>query len=220
MGLPIRTRRTLTDDETTLSRSVPCPIRGEVPLETCSTCDRVEHIDRDHVQCEAAQPPPDRAPLHLAKRVMASVAERTPIWSLMSREVVCVTPELELDTLSQLFLDRSISAAPVVGPDGFPIGMVTKTDLVRDAWENGGASAEPMPVHRGDLGDLKVVGPCGTVKDVMTPLAFTLRDRQPLSSAAAMMSIEGVHHLPVVDDHGRVVGMLSALDFAKWLAGS
>jgi CBS domain-containing protein len=190
-----------------------------VALKTCATCDRVEHIDRDHVKCEAALPPPDRAPLHLANRVMASVAERTPIWSLMSREVMCVTPELELDTLSQLFLDRNIGAAPVVGRDGFPIGMVSKTDLVRDAWENGGTSTEPLPVHEGELGDLKVVGPRGTVQDVMTPLAFTLRDTQPLSSAAAMMAIEGVHHLPVVDDHGRVVGMLSALDFAKWLAG-
>jgi CBS-domain-containing membrane protein len=32
------------------------------------------------------------------------------------------------------------------------------------------------------------------------------------------MAAEGVHHLPVIGDHGRVVGLVSTLDVTRWLA--
>ena len=52
----------------------------------------------------------------------------------------------------------------------------------------------------------------------MTPVAYTLREDDPLSRAAAVMAVEHVHHLPIVAADGRVVGMLSSLDFARWIA--
>jgi CBS domain-containing protein len=180
--------------------SVACPRRGETSVETCQTCSRLEEVSRDGVVCTAG-PAPDPMPLHLARKVLSTVADRTPISEIMTRDVMCVGQELEVDTLTAMLLDRGISAAPVVDGDGFPIGLVSKTDLVRDGWENG--TTEP--------------GFC--VRDVMAPLVYTLRDRQPMATAAAMMALERVHHLPVVDDHGRVVGMLSALDFVRWIAG-
>ena len=33
------------------------------------------------------------------------------------------------------------------------------------------------------------------------------------------MGAEGVHHLPVVSTEGRIVGILSSLDFVRWIAG-
>jgi CBS-domain-containing membrane protein len=32
------------------------------------------------------------------------------------------------------------------------------------------------------------------------------------------MAFEGMHHLPVVEDSGKLVGMLSALDLLDWFA--
>jgi CBS domain-containing protein len=183
-----------------VTHSVACPRRGETPIETCRECDRLDRIGREAVECTDG-PPPDPVPLNMARRVLATVADRTPISAIMTRDVLSVGPDLEVDTLTALFLDRGISAAPVVEADGFPIGLVSKTDLVRDGWENG------------------TTEPGFRVRDVMTPLVYTLRDNQSLASAAALMSIERVHHLPVVDDAGRVVGMLSALDFVRWLGG-
>ena len=37
-------------------------------------------------------------------------------------------------------------------------------------------------------------------------------------AAAALMAFEGVHRIPVVDDAGRVSGVITTLDVLRWLA--
>ena len=39
-----------------------------------------------------------------------------------------------------------------------------------------------------------------------------------MAQAAALMTFEAIHHLPVVACNQEVVGMLSTLDIARWLA--
>jgi CBS domain-containing protein len=56
------------------------------------------------------------------------------------------------------------------------------------------------------------------VKDIMTPMSFTLDENHSISKASALMAYEGVHRLPVVDATGKVVGLLSSLDILHWLA--
>lgn len=51
-----------------------------------------------------------------------------------------------------------------------------------------------------------------TVRDVMTKHPITIDPEAPLSTATAVMMERGVRHLPVVDDEGRLVGMISDRD--------
>jgi CBS domain-containing protein len=144
----------------------------------------------------------------------------------MTGNVVCVREDVSIEALTALFLDRGISGAPVVDAAGFPIGVVSKTDIVRERYENGESiDAESLPVRqrRGidyTLGDSFHTEPVarGTVGEIMTPLAFTLYEHSPLSQAAALMAYEGVHRVPVVSTDGRVIGVLSSLDVMRWLA--
>jgi CBS domain-containing protein len=94
--------------------------------------------------------------------------------------------------------------------------MVSKTDLVRARWENG----DTAEVASDGVGDGMHIATVASVGDIMMPLVFTLREDEPLARAAAVMSIERVHHLPVVAADGRVVGMLSSLDFVCWIAAA
>jgi CBS-domain-containing membrane protein len=145
------------------------------------------------------------------------LGDRVAIADVMSRDVLCVTTDVSIESLTSLFLDRGISAAPVVDSDGFPVGMVSKTDLVREHWENGDTSTIS---GADEIVDGMRVAPLvrGTVQDIMIPIAFTLQEDEPLSRAAAIMTAEHVHHLPIVAADGRVVGMLSSLDFVRWVA--
>jgi CBS domain-containing protein len=144
----------------------------------------------------------------------------------MTGNVVCVRREVSIESLTALFLERDISGAPVVDDSGAPVGVVSKTDLVRERYMNGeSVDAEPLQVtqRRGltyPLGGKFHAEPVAraTVADIMTPLAFTLHESTPLSQAAALMAYEGVHRVPVVSDDGRVVGVLSSLDVTRWLA--
>ena len=196
--LPVRIRRTLTSaDASERALLVYCPAeRRSCSLERCQECERCDGLSMDgdgikDVLCRIEEPP------HHARKIMPTAAEVTPIGALMSREVVCVSASLGRAEASALFLDRGISGAPVVDDAGRPLGMLTRSDLLRAAIER------PAPA---------------TAADMMMPIAYTLGENDALSRGAALMAAEGVHHLPVIGDYGRVVGFISTLDITRWLA--
>jgi CBS domain-containing protein len=85
--------------------------------------------------------------------------------------------------------------------DCVPIGVVTDRDLVVAA-----LAQAPGLVAAITLGDL-----------LIRPLV-TVREDAELESAIAAMRHEGVHRLPVVDDAGQLVGILSRDDVLEFLA--
>jgi CBS domain-containing protein len=177
------------------AHTVHCPIQHlSKLLVDCELCERcVEMRPQDaFITCAVPIEKPD-ALVHMARRFVDRLTEVVTIGEVMTRDVVCVTPELGLEALRALFLDRHISGVPVVDGDGFPVGVISKTDLVR--------------------------APGATVREVMMPYAFTLEETRPLADAIKLILIEDVHRIPVVDESGRVVGMLSSLDLVRWLDG-
>lgn len=155
----------------------------------------------------------------------AGPAETTPVAEVMTKHVVCVPPDLGIEALTDLFLERGISGAPVVDSAGRTLGIVSKTDVLRDYADRGETGEVGKPelqsggiraqldrgMHVQELRD-------ATVRDVMTPLAFTLPESASIARASALMALEGVHRVPVVAPNGKVVGILSALDVLRWLA--
>jgi CBS domain-containing protein len=111
----------------------------------------------------------------------------------MTRGAICVSADQSVDSVVSLFLERGISGAPVVDIKGRAIGVVSKTDVIRGRHQ-------------------KCVG------EVMTPVAFTMKENAPISQAAALMAFEGIHRLPIVSDSGEVIGIVSSIDVLQWIA--
>ncbi|MGB9339760.1 MAG: CBS domain-containing protein [Polyangiales bacterium] len=210
--LEIRVRQTLAADGTTSSFStVACPRQAcTVRVNECVDCEEYIGLSFDReeqtalLHCYENEGPTPRQSLRsfLASgeregfwRKLHERADCTPVSRIMSLNVQCVTENVTLSALATSLLDGGISGAPVVDEKGHPIGVVSKTDLLRHG-----------------------VTPNGRVKSVMTPMTFTLHEDQSVSKAAALMAYEGIHRLPVVDAAGAVVGLLSSLDILHWLA--
>lgn len=51
------------------------------------------------------------------------------------------------------------------------------------------------------------------VKDIMTTPLITIHRDSSLKECAVLMHEKHIHHLPVVDDEKKIVGMISATDF-------
>ncbi len=217
--LPIRIRRILTGDGATISaRTVFCPTHGRaVAVATCGECQRCDQVGHETVSCRFEPTGPMLRWSSVLHRMLPAAADRVAIAAVMSRDVTCVTADVSVEAVTTLFLDRGFGAAPVVDAEGSPIGMISKTDLVRRQFEVGDTVEVGPPDDTADGMHLADVGRV-VVGDVMMPLAFTLAEDQPLSNAAAVMATEGIHHLPIVDGDGRVVGILSSLDFVRWVA--
>ncbi len=199
--LLVRTRRVLGARRRASDATVHCPPRSRsIPATECLACGDCEGAvnGRDGSYLRCAHPAAQQAVFAelMRKPLFASAADRTPLSEVMTGDVVCVMPDLSLEVLLALLLERNIGGAPVVDDDGRAIGVVSRSDLL------GGFQAGM------------------TVADVMMGMAFTLPDSASLSQAAALMAIEGVHRIPVVAADGGVVGIVTSLDVARWLAQS
>ena len=59
-----------------------------------------------------------------------------------------------------------------------------------------------------------------TVEDLMSTAVISIKASESLSAASDAMHLADIHHLPVVDDHDRVLGVLSDRDLRQALAAN
>jgi CBS domain-containing protein len=129
----------------------------------------------------------------------------------MTRDVMCVRQDVPLDGLALLLLERGISGVPVVDEEGAPMGMVTKTVLLRALRSDVDPDDED---HGPRLDSLRRI----TVAEVMTPLVLSLPEDATVERAAAVMAFEGVHRVPITSTGGTLVGLLSTIDIVRRMA--
>lgn len=218
--LEVHTRRIVGSDVKDV-RSVPCPRRGHsVPLATCLGCEHfidvsLQHAERpSFLRCVVENVPGD------VNGLTSDEPDRTSVFSIMRRVLVCVRPDLDLDALMRLFVEHGINAAPVVDDANRAVGIVSKTDLLRFKHEEGGSLTEEMSMDwlSPEQGFHLEPIPAGKVMDIMTPVPFMLPENASLARAAALMVFEGVHQIPIVGVDQEVVGMISSLDILRWFA--
>lgn len=136
---------------------------------------------------------------------------RTPVTTIMNAGLVRVPQDMPASAVMALFLELGISGAPVVAEDGKPIGMISKTDLltaIQAAQEGAGSGDSPLGRVASDW----------TAETLMRTQVVMIPEDAPVSQAAAIMATSGVHRLLVVSPEQDLVGIVSSLDVAKWIA--
>ncbi|AKG22885.1 CBS domain-containing protein [Calothrix sp. 336/3] len=143
---------------------------------------------------------------------------------VMSRDPIVVRKETSLTEVIQILADKRISGLPVVDDMGKLIGIISETDLM---WQETGVTPpayimfldsviylqNPATYER-DLH--KALGQ--TVGEVMSEKPITVSPDKPLREAAKIMSDRKVHRLPVLDNAGEVIGILTRGDIIRAMA--
>jgi CBS domain-containing protein len=124
--------------------------------------------------------------------------------------------ELFKDAVTRM-LDAGISGMPVTDDDGRLVGMVSEADLVaKEAYGNRRPRA--LDVVAEVLGGRRWVweekGKALRVGEVMTPMPLTVASPEDDVRSAARRLVD-VKRLPVVDQAGRVVGILTRRDVLR-----
>ena len=223
------------DGDVSIERTVHCSRQsGTVTVAECLRCDHCERIVRSvggepsELVCDYGDVCVEDLVAASSPPVEAAHPSRVPVSAIMTSDVVCVQKDLSVEALTNLFLERDFSGAPVVDESGRPIGLVSKTDLVRERHDDGGLEErEPLCVRESggveyELGPGFHAVPIAraTVADIMMPIVFSLPENATVAKASSLMVFEGVHRLPVVSSGGQVVGILSSLDILCWLAST
>lgn len=116
---------------------------------------------------------------------------------IMTSEVITVTPDTPIREAANLMLGNKVSGLPVVNGDGRLVGIITEADFLR------------LEVARHEADDPR---PVETVGEVMSPSVLTIGPAHSITDAARIMVVNDINRLPVVDDDGRVLGIVSRLD--------
>jgi CBS domain-containing protein len=194
-----------------------CPRTGqEVRVERCMSCQQAVAFHRadpegPHIVCSV-----DRREAAVESRAAATAVE-----SIMSQTPVCVEAHTSLEKLVPLLVDLNVGGVPVVDVQGRPLGMVSKTDLLAEEAER--VDADAVAAEFSPVGALLATDSGNghlrhTAADLMSSPLVSIMVRDSILHAAQVMTARSVHRLGVVDDAGRLVGVVSTTDVVRWLA--
>ena len=137
--------------------------------------------------------PVERLPLDSVFKTMRQTEETPFVAGVMHAAVTCTEKEPIKDVASRI-VTRSVNHIIVVDEDGKIIGIVTSWDITRAMAEGRKALA-----------------------DVVSRRVVTAKPDEPLESASKRMAKHNISALPVIDNEGKVLGIVTSEDVSKLL---
>ena len=128
---------------------------------------------------------------------------------VMTTDVVSVRQTAEYKDIVSALRELHVSAFPVLDEADHLVGVVSEADLLLK--EVGQEALRGHPISSGRRGErAKAAGVTAT--ELMTTPAVTIRADDSLADAARLMHDRHLKRLPVVDQTGRLVGIVSRVD--------
>jgi CBS domain-containing membrane protein len=132
--------------------------------------------------------------------------------AIMSVDAVTVEPGMALADAWRQMRHHRLHALPVLNRARRVVGIVAQGDFLHhaglDDYQTLGERLRALVGHvlkaRGDRP--------ATVGEIMTSHVTTVRRDEPIAELVPLMSNSGLHHIPVVDDEGVFVGIVSQSD--------
>jgi CBS domain-containing protein len=139
----------------------------------------------------------DLEPAEVDPRRLGETLTGAPIRSLEPRPALTLAPEAPVREALALMTHQAIGAV-LVTRDDRPVGIFTERDLMNRVV----AAGRSLDTSLGE---------------VMTPDPETLGIDDGIAFALNRMVVGGFRHVPLVDDAGRAVGVLSQREVVAWI---
>jgi CBS-domain-containing membrane protein len=146
------------------------------------------HVPRDYVQ------PPTDAPAYTRREPSL---DDMRVHELMTRRVTAVHPATSVERAARLMEECDCGALPVIGDNGVLVGMITDRDIAIRI------------VARGRDARYAIVADC------MSERVFACYANESVAECMRQMAHHQVRRMPVVDEHGRLVGIMAQGDLAR-----
>jgi CBS domain-containing membrane protein len=139
---------------------------------------------------------------------------------IMSNPVISVAADATAGTAAYLLNQHRIKALPVVTEDRRVIGIVTRANLAGGDAEAGPAFIRRWrrrwSARRTGLGIARPVRRI-SVEDLMTTHVHTVSTTTPIVELVPLFATHGHHHIPVLDAHRRLAGIITQADLISGL---
>jgi CBS domain-containing protein len=114
-----------------------------------------------------------------------------PVKEVMTKNVISFREDTPLDEIALTLASKHITGAPVLGPEGHVVGIVSETDVFS---------------KRGKV-----------ARDIMSPRVISVSEETGIDEAARLLIGERIRRVPVIRG-GKMVGLLSRSDVLEFFA--
>lgn len=144
------------------------------------------------------------------------------VGAIMTKNVVTVPPDMGVQQLAALLVEKDISGAPVVDQAGKLLGVVLEEGLI----------LQDKKIHLPTLvtvlsgvfaigeerfdSEMKKMGAI-TVDGIMEDTMSVLSPETPIEEVATLVIEKGVHYFPVVEN-GKLAGVVTKKDIVRAIA--
>lgn len=143
---------------------------------------------------------------------------------VMTPTPITVTPEMPLKEAIAILAEHKISGLPVIDGEGELLGILSESDLM---WQETGVEPPPYIMILDSIIYLqnpgryekeihKALGQ--TVADVMSDKPISIKGNQPVKKAAQILHDKQIRRLPVLNDEGKVIGIITQGDIIRAMA--
>jgi CBS domain-containing protein len=148
---------------------------------------------------------------------------------IMTAPVISVTEDQTLKDVIELLAKHKFSGVPVVNADNIVVGILSDTDIVRyshqvsvipfadlSGWISPYTDIADMASLRQGIDMLSKT----TVSQVMTKKVHTASVDTAVVDIARMMSRRNINRVPVLDQQGKLAGIVTRADVVRNMAGN
>ncbi|HWV53757.1 site-2 protease family protein [Pseudorhodoplanes sp.] len=119
---------------------------------------------------------------------LRAVSRGVPVVTATMTKIATLSPDAPIENAVEVLLQTSQSEFPVVDGDHRPVGLLTRSDIIRG---------------------LKDFGPQARVSEAMTTDVVSLDRRRPLEEAVKLLQERSVPAVAVIEPDGRLVGLIT-----------
>ncbi len=136
----------------------------------------------------------------------AMVLPAVRVRDVMTPQLISLSQNASIEQATVFLTDRGFSATVVIDEAGHPVGVLSKSDLLIHSRET---------IAHGESG---LISPNAvTVREVMTPVVFTIPQDAPIELLVEQMVQLNVHRMFVVDENEVLVGVVTSMDILRAL---
>ncbi|SDY48644.1 CBS domain-containing protein [Citreimonas salinaria] len=140
---------------------------------------------------------------------------------VMTQDVITVRPTATVEEIAERLLMHRISGVPVLNDAGEVVGIVSEGDLVRRIEDADSHGSWWLRLFGSSVTPAEYVKRHGRrAQDVMTRDVSSVAPETPLGEIARLLERKRIKRVPVVDETGRLVGIISRANLLQGIAAA
>jgi len=149
---------------------------------------------------------------HALEQIRQSVLAK----DIMTTPAIHVQTNTPLTEAAVLMANANISGVPVVNAARHVVGVISEKDFLREMGQTASPTFMGVMAHcLNSKGCLTIGLKNKTVGELMSSAPITARENMSVADMAQLMDQKKINRIPIVDEHGRLTGIITRTDFLK-----